>query len=227
MKSKKLVLASMTLAAVFTLTACKSADVVGKVAVTSFNAVVEKMGDSVTSNDVANSWTMESPAGDKFSWSKDFSGNNPDAVVEFDAAPFINAGLDFAKLPADKYIYNKETEKIVMPYELGQDKFNYSGDITPGSTFEKIVKTKRNLIGYHEDLDHYGIGLGNGNMFEWAKDMSKNDKDIVFVLNPQPFIDAGVDPNKVDGWAFAKVNVMDDNNKKVQVDKLLKPFELN
>ncbi len=49
-------------------------------------------------------------------------------------------------------------------------------------------------------------GLGNGNMFEWAKDMQKNDKDIVFVLNPQPFIDAGVDPAKVHPCLF--VNLM-------------------
>ena len=34
--------------------------------------------------------------------------------------------------------------------------------------------------------------LGNGNMFEWAKDMKTTgmtidqDKDIVFVLNPEP-----------------------------------------
>ena len=47
--------------------------------------------------------------------------------------------------------------------------------------------------------------------------MDKNDKDIVFVLNPQPFIKAGVDPNKIDGWIYAKVG---------EDYKLLKPFDL-
>ena len=63
-------------------------------------------------------------------------------------------------------------------------------------------------------------------MFEWAKDMSKNDKDIVYVLNPQVFIDAGVDPQKVEGWVSAKVPIVDKDGKTVEVDKFLKPFNL-
>ncbi len=64
-------------------------------------------------------------------------------------------------------------------------------------------------------------------MFEWAKDMDKNDKDLVFVLDPQPFIDAGTDPANTEGWVFGKVKVDDGKGKMVEVDKLLKPFELN
>jgi hypothetical protein len=56
--------------------------------------------------------------------------------------------------------------------------------------------------------------------------MGTNDKDIVFVLNPEPFIAAGVDPDKINGWAFTKVTVDDANGKPVQVDKILKPFDL-
>ena len=63
-------------------------------------------------------------------------------------------------------------------------------------------------------------------MFEWAKDMASNDKDIVFVLNPEPFIAAGVDPSKIDGWIFAKVETKDESGKTVFVDKLLKAFNL-
>jgi hypothetical protein len=75
-------------------------------------------------------------------------------------------------------------------------------------------------------MDHYGVSLGDGNLFEWAKDMNANDKDIVFVLNPEPFIAAGADPARVSGWVFDKVTVDDENGKPVQVDKLLKPFEI-
>ena len=74
--------------------------------------------------------------------------------------------------------------------------------------------------------------LGDGNMFEWAKDMLKNtatntdqDKDIVFVLNPEPLIAAGVDPAKVTGWVYAEVPV-EENGKTTQVYKFLKPFNL-
>jgi hypothetical protein len=45
-------------------------------------------------------------------------------------------------------------------------------------------------------------------------------------LNPQPFIDAGVKPDKVQGWIFAKVPVKDKNGKPEEVDKFLKPFNL-
>jgi len=69
-------------------------------------------------------------------------------------------------------------------------------------------------------------------MFEWAKDMKVNwydnsnqDKDIVFVLNPEPLIAAGVDIEHVDGWAYAQVQV-EENGKMEQVWKLLKPFDL-
>ena len=56
---------------------------------------------------------------------------------------------------------------------------------------------------YHAALDHYNVNVGGGNLFEWAKDMGKNDKDIVFVLDG-PFIAASVDPGAVAGWVFAK-----------------------
>jgi hypothetical protein len=68
------------------------------------------------------------------------------------------------------------------------------------------------------------VDLGDGNLFEWAKDMRTNDKDMVFVLNPDPFIAAGVDPNRVEGWVFAEVTVDDADGKPIQVYKILKPF---
>lgn len=81
-------------------------------------------------------------------------------------------------------------------------------------------------------LDHYGIMLGDGNMFEWAKNLNTNtvngqiqDKDIVFVLNPEPLIAAGVDPQKVEGWVYAQVTA-EDHGKKMEVYKFLKPFQL-
>ena len=81
-------------------------------------------------------------------------------------------------------------------------------------------------------MDHYGVILGDGNMFEWAKDMLTNgygnsvqDKDIVFVLNAEPLIAAGVDPNNVEGWVYAQV-LVDTNGRTEQAWKFLKPFDL-
>jgi hypothetical protein len=224
---KKLIIIGLALSLAVSLAACQAADVVGKFAVTSFEAVLNKIPDKVTSDEVNYGWSLTSPTGERFVWGKDFSKEGtPDIMLEFDSEPFINAGLDASKLPKDIYLYDSNANKIMIRSELGNEKFTYNEEATPLDTFKKIVDTHRDSIGYHEKLDHYGVALGSGNMFEWAKDMSTNDKDIVFVLNPQPFIDAGVDPNKVEGWAFAKVEIKDEQGKAVEVDKLLKPFDL-
>jgi hypothetical protein len=144
-------------------------------------------------------------------------------MIEFDAAPFIAAGLDPAKLPGNFTYYE---DKIVTGTKLGTEQLKYSGEVTPLASYGQIVKLKRTAIGYHGALDHYGVNLGGGNLFEWAKDMSTNDKDMVFVLDPAPFIAAGADPSRIAGWAFAKVTVDDENGKPIQVDKILKPFDL-
>ncbi len=227
MERKKLAALMFFLVLAAFTTACGQADVIGRTAVKSFDSLINKLGDSVTFDESKNSWVLVSPTGENFEWSKDFSSDVPDAVVEFDAEPFLNAGLNVDKLPAAEYIYDSAAGKIRMPYELSQDEFTYSGEAAATDTFRKIVDTNRELIGYHAQLDHYGISLGNGNMFEWAKDMAENDKDMVYVLNPQPFIDAGVDPAKVEGWVFGKVKVDNGRGKMEEVDKLLKPFDLN
>lgn len=208
------------------LSGCKATDVVGKESVASFEALMNRVSDKVKFDDAKGRWIMASPDGEQFEWSKDFSSDKPDVVIEFSAVPFINAGLDVKKLPQDKYLYEKSTDRIIMPYEIGRQKFTYTDQATSIETYKKIVDTNREKIGYHGELDHYGIDLGNGNMFEWAKDMKNNDKDIVFVLNPQPFIDADVDPSKIEGWVFAKVKVKNEKGKMVEVDKILKPYNL-
>ena len=88
------------------------------------------------------------------------------------------------------------------------------------SLFES-VKADRSVLTYHADLDHYGIKLPAGK-FEWAKDESTNDKDIVFVIAAQPLADLGVDVKNVSGWIFKTMK--DDAGK--DFDVLLKPFSL-
>ncbi|GMO47003.1 MAG: hypothetical protein Ta2G_02310 [Termitinemataceae bacterium] len=182
------------------------------------------------------SWTLSSPDNPStasFTWTDIFDGMQtltttiPTAYIEFDAAPFIAAGLDPKKLknpfvavgPSEDYI-------VILGYFETEKKTDSEYDHSAVGTYHHLVSAARSVIGYHAALDHYGITLGDGNLFEWAKNMSSNDKDIVFVLNPQPFIDAGVDVNNIDGWIFGKVTVDDENGKPVQVDKLLKPFNL-
>ncbi len=221
---KKLILTAFSLIALVGLTACNKLDVVGDQSIKSFEAVLDSASEQVTNDATFGGWSLAAPDGDARSvWSQDFSKTSSnDVILEVNAQPFIDAGLDTSKLPAGMVV----GDKIVVGTELGDDALTYNGDATPIATYEQIVKLYRDNIKYHAALDHYGVDMMNGNMFEWAKDMTTNDKDIVFVLNPQVFIDAGIDPANVEGWVFAKVETMDENGKKIEVDKFLKPFDL-
>lgn len=224
---KKLIIIAGVLVLALALTACQATDVVGKVSITSFEEMTNNLPEAVTTDDANGGWSIKSPNGERFVWSKDFSAEGkPDFMMEFDVKPFIAAGLDPTKLDTKTYLFDSMGSMLMVHSEQGADKFKNDSTTKPMDTFKEIVKTHRDSINYHETLDHYGIIFGGGNMFEWAKDITTNDKDMVFVLNPQPLIDAGLDPTKVEGWIFAKVEVKDANGKKEIVDKLLKPYNL-
>lgn len=220
----KIIITALLLVTIVSLSACKQSDVVGKVAKTSFETVLKTIPDQVKSDEMNGGWSLSAPDNSaRFIWSKDYS-KSPihDVMLEFDAAPFIAAGLDVSKLPEGIAF----EDKIMVGTKLGNDELKYSGEATPFSSFEQIVKLYRKSIGYHEVLDHYGVDLSGGNKFEWAKDMSTNDKDIVFVLNPEMFIEAGVNPDQVEGWVYASVEMKDDSGKTIEMKKFLKPFDL-
>jgi hypothetical protein len=219
------VLASTVLAIAIAIPSCNKLDVVGNDSARAFNDLLQNANRLISEDTENGGWSLSAPDNSaRFVWSKDFSKSPKyDAMLVFDAAPFIAAGLDPSKLPAD---FTLRGDTLITGAKLGSEQLRYDGVATPLASYEHIVKQKRDAIGYHGALDHYGINLGGGNLFEWAKNLKTNDKDIVFVLDPEPFLRAGVDPNKVDGWAFAKVTVDDENGRPVQVDKILKPFDL-
>ncbi|MDR0558311.1 MAG: hypothetical protein LBG43_10710 [Treponema sp.] len=219
------------LLALFALTAvsCGKLDVVGAGSVASFDKVLKQIPQAVAPDEMNGGWSLTAPDGSvRFIWSKNYA-ESPlyDVMIEFDADPFLAAGLDPNRMP-DNFAQNFTfyDGKIMAGTKLGQEQARYQGEATPLAAYEQIVKLKRGNVGYHMAMDHYGVSLGGGNLFEWAKDMDANDKDIVFVLNPEPFIAAGVDPTRIEGWVFAKVTVDDANGKPVEVDKILKPFNL-
>ncbi|MDR2864141.1 MAG: hypothetical protein LBV68_00840 [Spirochaetaceae bacterium] len=212
-------------AAAFVMASCEKFDVVGKDSVDSFDKVLQQAPQSVSADPKNGGWSLAAPdKSARFIWSRDYT-ESPlhDVMIEFDAAPFIAAGLDPEKLPEHIAYYDG---MLMVGRKLGDKPFKYSGTVSPITSYEQIVKENREAVGYHGALDHYGVNLGDGNLFEWAKDMNTNDKDIVFVLNPAPFIAAGVNPEKINGWLFAQVIVDDENGKAIEVDKILKPFNL-
>lgn len=233
-KNTKTGIAVLILAAFFIIilrTAGGGLDVIGRGSVNSFEMILQNASDRVTMDEANDSFRLEAPDGSVyFAWGGDYGKNSLyDVMLEFDARPFVEAGLDTGRLP-DNYTVNEG--KIMTGTKLGGEG---TGDIeafTPLSAYAQIVDGYRSSVNYHASLDHYGVKLGGGNMFEWAKDMDENtvthedqDKDIVFVLNPEPLIEAGVSPDKVEGWIYAPVS-MEENGKMVEVYKLLKPFDL-
>lgn len=213
MKKKSILIPVLLVATVIFAGCTSQLDVVADKSISSFESVINELPIEADSED--SSWILTAPDNSaKFLWSKDFSSTTDyDVKLELDSQPFINAGLDISKLP-EGAIYG---DKIILGTDLSDEKSTYNGEATPLDSYKKIVEKSRDNIGYHAALDHYGIDLENGNMFEWAKDISTNDKDIVFVLNPQMFIDAGVNPQEVEGWVFAKVETMDKDGKKLKL----------
>lgn len=221
--NKKVKFIGLTVMTLLIATGCQKLDVIGNGSVVAFNEVLNAIPEHISENDNAQLWRLEALDGSAvYSWSKDYSKTENDALLEIDLKPFVDAGLDTTKLPKEMII----GDNITVGINFGDEILSYEGEITPIASYKQIVKLNRQTIGHHAALDHFGIDLGGGNMFEWAKDMSTNDKDMVFVLNPEVFINAGVNVNEIEGWTYAKVETMDKNGKKIEVDKLLKPFDV-
>ncbi|MFV0413206.1 MAG: hypothetical protein ACK5L3_08050 [Oscillospiraceae bacterium] len=206
-------------------------DVVGKDSAAAFEAVLNAAPGNVQADEENGGWSLAAPDGSaRFIWSQDYSSSPLyDVMLAFEAEPFLNAGLEVSRLP-EGYVLSQG--KLVVGTKLGSDALAYQGAPTPLAAYEQIVSHYRSAIGYHTALDHYNVSLGGGNMFEWAKNIEENsvtgenqDKDIVFVLNPEPFIEAGVDPEKVEGWVYTTVSMDMDGNAE-DVYKFLKPFNL-
>ncbi len=220
---KHIALIALVILMALVLTACNQLDVIGNGSVRAFSALLDSAPDQVATVDSLPGFSLSAPDGSaRFVWSRDYSASDRDVYIEFDAQPFIDAGMDVGKLPNGML----QGDKIVIGTSLEEAASDLTGEATPLAAFEQIERLSRDHIKYHADLDHFGVSLESGNMLEWAKDMAANDKDMVFALNPQPFIDAGADPERIEGWVFAKVNAMD-GKRKVTVDKLLKPFDID
>jgi len=203
----------------------KKLDVIGNGSIVSFETLVTDVALGLVKAQETNAaWSLAAPdGGARFLWNGDFGaakGASYDIALEVDALPFINAGLDISKLPDD---YIVTGSKITVGKILGVNQEEHAAPIMPIEAYKIIVDRRPDVIGYHVALGHYGVDVGGGNMFEWARNVNTNDKDIVFVLDPQPFVSAGVNPQTVEGWLFAKIPVHS-GGKKVEVDKFLKPF---
>lgn len=215
---KKITTMLVTLALVTALLAgCAATDVILKYSPSSLDQIVEKFPAIVTDNTETDHYFYLSVDGEttlKVSHEFDMTGAE-DVVIQTPLQPFVDAGLDPATLGAG---YRTDDTSLFLVADFGAG----SGEMkTITTSLFESAKADRSVLSYHADLDHYGIALPAGK-FEWAKDETTNDKDIVFVIAAQPLADLGVDVQNIAGWVFKTMK--DDAGK--DFDVLLKPYSL-
>jgi len=219
---KKLYSLAACMFLIIALTGCQELDIIGNNSVKAFEAV-QAASTYVFKDDASGGWLLIIDESAVFFLSSDFSKSEYDVAMMFTSEPFINAGLDISKLPEDMVVFE---EILAAGNNYTDEAPNYSGEITPVASYEQIFKFKPEMIGYHDEDHHYMLHFGNGNMLMFARDISAQEKDIVFMLDPQPFIDAGVDVNNVEGWSYGSYETMTLDGKKVMVQRFVKTFDL-
>lgn len=212
---KKIVTAfAAIVAATVFFTGCTTTDVVQKYSKQSF-ADILKADPSFVSEGKKNDYVLTVDGKTRLTVSRDYSKSEEDIVLSTPIQPFLDAGLDAAKL-GKGYQADGTTLSLVTDFGKGTGEKN-----TPEQALFESVTADRKSLTYHQALDHYGIVL-NGGKFEFAKDYTKNDKDVVFAIAAKPLRDLGVDVQRVNGWTF---KTMQDESGK-NVDLLLKPYDL-
>jgi len=199
------------------LVGCAATDVILKYSPASLDQIVEKFPTILTDNtDADHYFYLSVDEETTLKVSRDFSLTGAeDLVMQTPLKPFVDAGLDPAKLGAG---YRADDTSLLLVADFGAG--SGKQDAFTSAVFES-VKADRSVLAYHADLDHYGIQFPAGK-FEWAKDEATNDKDIVFVIAAKPLADLGVDVQNIEGWVF--MTMKDDAGK--DFDVLLKPYAL-
>jgi hypothetical protein len=219
MKTHTVIVAALSLGAMLVMSSCAATDVVAGYAASSFEKAAGKLGASRE----GDGFLLKSPSGETFWLAADLVGID-DAVLELDAKPFLDAGLDPAKLPVTAQAsWSIKGTRLIGRFDLGA-KASKTPD--PQSAMAEIAKQARSRIAYHAAMKHYGVMLSGDAMVEWAADLAQNDKDWVFILDPGFLRAAGTDPGGVRGWALAMVQVEGPKGSMIEIEKLLKAFDL-
>ena len=215
MKKVLSILVSLTLATLL-LAGCSALDVILRDSPKALDAILTAKPALVAASTADDPYfTLSADGETKLLVSKNFSLSTEDVLVETPLKPFVDAGLDVSSLPEH---YRVNGDQLFLAADFGDDKTEQTS--LTGALFAAVA-ADRSALSYHAALDHYGLVLPGGK-FEWAKDYTKNDKDLVFVLAAKPLADLGVDVKNVGGWVFK--TMQDDAGK--DFDVLLKPYSL-
>jgi hypothetical protein len=150
---------------------------------------------------------------DKFEWTKDTSANKIDFAMVMLAKPFLDAGLDPKKLKGSNYVFKPEGKEsgmkipnlLIHPFNLNDKKQTAQGS---KDAFRRLLKEDSNLVKYHKGMKHYRLLLNDGFEVQWSEKLGLTNADMVFIIDANPLIDAGLDISKLDdsGWIFKKAD---------------------
>ena len=164
-------------------------DVVARYAAASFLALGQE--PEVTLDD-GWPYVVRSPGGaEQFSY-----GENVRLIIA--AAPFIAAGLYTDRL--------EEGGIIAENYYLIFTSEDAAGAQSADNTIEALINSNRRNIHYHMEHDLFELEL-DGHAFRWARDTQKNTLGMAFVLDPEPLIQAGLDPHALEGWSLVDITL--------------------
>jgi hypothetical protein len=216
----KKVIASLLMASfsLVILAGCAATDVVAKFSPDSFSDIINAYPEIVVDNTLTDHYyylSVDKETTLKISHDYERTGTE-DIMVVTPLKAFTDAGLDVTKLSAG---YRADDTQFYITVDYGKGTGEKSN--VTDALFDSVT-SDRSALTYHQLLDHYGIKV-TGGKFEFAKDYTNNDKDIVFVLQAKPLEAMGVDVHNVDGWIFKTMQDTDGSD----VDVLLKPYDLN
>ncbi len=198
-------------------------DVVAREGKISFGEVAGLYPSDI-SKDAVKGFRLNSRLGDLFglryipTMEGDFATTGMEGFMEVDGKEFLRAGLDPERLMSKVVSYSPENGTLLIRRtlkDIPRKDFRKGTASDMTGLMKLVLDSNRKVLGYHMDLEHFGFNFGEGFTFEWAKDEEKNDKDLVWVLNAEPLIAAGLNVDSLETWIFLK-----DKN------KLIRAFDL-
>ena len=221
---KKITAAALCLL-ILTQSACSSLDVIGRDSAESFGQLLEIMNDHAAFNELRGRYELSSPDGSAlFCWNASFSGKDEfDFMIYVKADVFISAGMNIENLPAG-FIYEDGWLITGTKAESGPSGDSYAE--SPQDAYRLILEYSRESLSFHYEGGHFSIKTGAENSFEWAKDLNESENAVIFMLDPKPFSDAGINTELVKGWELKTVS-SHSGMSMVHMKKLVKSFSIN
>ena len=207
-----------------TLASCQGLDVIGNDSISAFEEMLNYYENNISYNSNYNTFELVSPDNSTIlGWCADYSvGYQNGLIISVDASVFLKAGLNESKLPDNIII---DDDRLIFGVNYNFVQISSTELQMPLQAYKLILGENRYNLSFHSMGDHFSLKVGEGNSFEWAKDMLSNESDIVFMLDPQILTNADADITKIQGWELRTISVHS-RMTMIQTEKLVKSFNI-